>query len=311
MIFQDGFIHKIQSKGKEMDTNYICEHKLMKESPELHSLFCNSVFCLQQMLNKYKNIFPTYTDHTALHSMEVIDFCNKLIGNNIEKMNADEMYVLLMAAYLHDSGMGISKSDYENFAKNINFGNYFDTHKDSSVPDVIREFHQEFSGEYIKKYAQFLEIPSEEHVFSIVQVSRGHRKIDLWDKKEYPDNYCTSEGTPICLPYLAALIRLADELDIAADRNLQFMYDIDTINNEFSKMEFKKNQAIRQLEIEEDAFVMIVDTSDECVYQGVVELKEKLNQTLQVCKEVVEKRTPYRITQSEIVIRPYTEGLIS
>lgn len=294
-----------------MDTNYICEHKLKNESPELHSLFSNSVFCLQQMLNKYKNIFPTYTDHTALHSMEVIDFCNKLIGHNIEKMNADEVYVLLMAAYLHDSGMGISESDFESFAKNIDFGNYFDTHKDSSVPDIIRDFHQEFSGEYIKKYAQLLEIPSEEHVFAIVQASRGHRKIDLWDKKEYPDNYCTSEGTPICLPYLAALIRLADELDIAADRNLQFMYDIDTINNEFSKMEFKKHQAIKQLVIEEDTFVMIVDTSDDVVYQGVVELKGKLNQTLQVCKEVVEKRTPYRITQSEIVIKPYTGGEIS
>ncbi len=289
-----------------MDTNYICEQKLKKESPELHSLFSNSVFCLQQMLTKYKNIFPTYTDHTALHSMEVIDFCNKLIGHNIEKMNADEVYVLLMAAYLHDSGMGISESDFEKFSKNINFSNYFDTHKDSSVPDIIRDFHQEFSGEYIKKYAPLLEIPSEEHVFSIVQVSRGHRKIDLWDKKEYPDNYCTENGTPICLPYLAALIRLADELDIAADRNLQFMYDIDTINNDFSKMEFKKHQAIKQLVIEEDTFVMIVDTSDDVVYQGVIELKGKLNQTLQACKEVVEKRTPYRITQSEIVIKPYT-----
>jgi hypothetical protein len=82
--------------------------------------------------------------------------------------------------------------------------------------------------------------------------------------------------------------------------------NIDTINNEFSKMEFKKHQAIKQLVIEEDTFVMIVDTSDDVVYQGVIELKGKLNQTLQACKEVVEKRTPYRITQSEIVIKPYT-----
>ncbi len=207
-----------------MDTNFLCEQKLKRESPKLHSLFSNSVICLQQMLTKYKNIFPTYTDHTVLHSMEVIDFCNKLIGYNIEKMNADEIYVLLMAAYLHDSGMGISESDYEKFSKNINFGNYFETHTHSTVPDIIRDFHQEFSGEYIKKYAQLLEIPSEEHIFSIVQVSRGHRKIDLWDKTEYPDDYRTDKGTTICLPYLAALIRLADELDIAADRNLQFMY---------------------------------------------------------------------------------------
>lgn len=289
-----------------MNTNFLCEQKLKKDSPVLHGLFSNSVFCLQQMLTKYKNIFPTYTDHTTLHSMEVIDFCNKLIGHNIEKMNADEIYVLLMAAYLHDSGMGISKSDYENFAKNIAFGDYFNTHTDNTVPDIIRDFHQEFSGEYIKKYAQFLEIPSKEHIFAIVQVSRGHRKIDLWDKQEYPDVYCTDSGTPICLTYLAALIRLADELDIAADRNLQFIYDIDTIDNAFSKMEFKKHQAIKQLVIEEDAFIMMVDTTDEDVLHGVEELQKKLNQTLLSCKEVVEARTPYRITQSRVLIRPYS-----
>ena len=288
-----------------MDTNYLCEQKLKKESPVLHGLFSSSVFCLQQMLTQYKNIFPTYTDHTALHSMEVIDFCNKLIGSNIEKMNADELYVLLMAAYLHDSGMGISEADFEKFSKNIHFGNYFETHTDVTVPDLIRDFHQEFSGEYIRKYAQFLEIPSEQHVFSIVQVSRGHRKIDLWDKTEFPDDYCTNDGTPICLPYLAALIRLADELDIAADRNLQFMYDIDSIDNPFSRMEFQKHQAIKQLVIEEDAFLMLVDAKDDSVYQAVVALKEKLNETLQACKQVVEKRTPYRITQNEVLIKSY------
>lgn len=291
-----------------MNTNFLCEYKLKKESPKLHKIFSNSVFCLQQMLTKYKNIFPTYTDHTALHSMEVIDFCNSLIAQNIEKMNVDEIYVLLMAGYLHDSGMGITMSDYESFKEHINFGNYFETHSTENIPDIIRDFHQEFSGEYIKKYADFFEIPSKEHVFSIVQVSRGHRKINLWDKNEYPDNFQVPNGNNICLPYLAALVRLADELDIAADRNLQFMYDIDQIDNEYSKMEFRKHLAIKKLIISEDTFTMLVDTTDEEVYKGVLKLREKLNQTLQECKEVVEKRTPYNISQSEILIQPYVRG---
>lgn len=288
-----------------MDKNFLCEKKLKQEAPDLHRLFSNSVFCLQNMLTKYKNIFPTYTDHTALHSIEVIDFCNSLIGSNIEQMNTDEIYVLLMAAYLHDSGMGITMSDYEKFRQNIDFGNYFDTHNAECIPDIIRDFHQEFSAEYIKKYAEFMEIPSKEHVFSIVQVSRGHRKTDLWDKTEYPDVYYVPNGNTICLPYLAALIRLADELDIAADRNLQFMYDVDKINDEFSKMEFRKHQAIKQLVINKDSFVMKVDASDEEVYRGVLKLKDKLMKTLQECKEVVEKRTPFQITQNEIFIELY------
>lgn len=94
-------------------------------------------------------------------------------------------------------------------------------------------------------------------------------------------------------------------MDIAADRNLQFMYDVENIDDEFSKMEFKKHQAIKQLIINDEEFVMLVDTSDEDVYEAVLKLKDKLMYTLQECKEVVEKRTPYRITQNGILIQPY------
>lgn len=288
-----------------MDTNYLCEQKLKRENPHLHKLFGNSVFCVQQMLVKYQNIFPNYTDHTALHSLEVIDFCNHLIGRNIDQMNADEIYVLLMAAYLHDSGMGITMSDYENFRKRIDFEDYFDTHSQENIPDIIRDFHQEFSGEYIKKYAELFEIPSQEHLFAIVQVSRGHRKTDLWDTEEYPEEFYVPNGNKIHLPYLASLIRLADELDIAADRNLQFMYDVEKIDNEYSRLEFKKHQAIRQLSINEDSLIMIADRSDESVYQSILDLKEKLDHTFQECKKVVRERTPYRITQRDILIQPY------
>ena len=117
------------------------------------------------------------------------------------------------------------------------------------------------------------------------------------ETKEYPEEICLPNGNKIHLPYLAALIRLADELDIAADRNLQFLYDAEMIDNEYSKMEFKKHHAIRQLNVNEDSLVMIVDRSDENVYQGVLELKEKLDQTFKECRKVIRERTPYRIAQ--------------
>lgn len=291
-----------------MKTDFLCEQRLQKLDPGLHRLFKDSVFSLQQLLTRYKNIFPTYTDHTALHSLEVIDFCNALIGkDNIEKLNADEIYILLMSCYLHDSGMGITEADYEIFRKDIDFGNYFETHKDFTTPDLIRDFHHEFSGLYIKKYAQFFDIPSDEYIFSIVQVSRGHRKTDLYDEKEYPADYRLPNGNTVCLPYLAALIRLADELDIAADRNLQFIYDINKIDNEFSRMEFRKHEAIRHLDINEDSFVMHVNSSDSVVYEGVIKLEGKLDSTLQYCRDVVAKRTPYEIRQKTITMKPTDE----
>ena len=286
-----------------LNTNFLCETKLKAENPALHRLFANSVFCVHRMLLKYQNVFPDFTDHTALHSMEVIDFCNALIAENIDKLNTDEIYILLMSAYLHDSGMGISAADYKSFSERIGFGSYFDTHSREDMRKTIRDFHHEFSGEFIKKYAPVFEIPSEEHVFCVVQASRGHRKVNLWDEKEYPAQYSVPGGSKICLPYLSALIRLADELDIAADRNLMFMYNIDDVDDDFGRMEFMKHKAIRHLSVTPDALIMDVDDSDEAVFRAVLKLREKMNDTLQACRDVVEKRTPFTITQKEILIR--------
>lgn len=288
-----------------MNTDYLCENKLKERNPELHKRFRESVFGIQGLLNRYKYIFPTYTDHTALHSLEVIDFCNALIGQEqIDRMNDDEIYILLMSAYLHDSGMGIAMSDYEEFRENIDFGDYFDDGQEREMPDIIRDFHHEFGGQFIRKYGDFFDIPSKEHLYCIIQVSRGHRNKDLYDEKEYPVDYRLSNGNQICLPYLAALIRLADELDIAADRNIQFLYDISEIDNDFSRMEFKKHKAIRSLVIEPERFVMKVDTSDQNVFEGVLELREKLRETLTECRRVTGERTGYTISQEDIVIVP-------
>ncbi|MCD8104578.1 MAG: hypothetical protein LUF35_06160 [Lachnospiraceae bacterium] len=291
-----------------MGTGFICEQKLKREDPALHLLFTDSVVCMQQMLNKYQVIFPTYTDHTALHSLEVIDFCNALIGEQIHQLNADEIYVLLMSAYLHDSGMGITEKDYQEFLRQIPLGEYRRLHPDALVSDIIRDFHQEFSGEYIKKYADFFEIPTPEHVFAIVQAARGHRRTDLTDPGGYPSDYRVPNGNRVCLPYLAALLRLADELDIAADRNLQFMYDESAIDNEYSRMEFRKHRAIRRVTITEDAFFLYVDDEDAEVFREVEKLADKLGDTLAECREVTEKRTPFRITQERIEIHRCGKG---
>lgn len=222
-----------------MNSNYLCEQKLQQDAPDLHRCFCNSVLCLQEMLMKYKRMFPTYTDHSVLHSMKVIECCNQLIGANIHQMNADEIYVLLMAAYLHDSGMGISQADYEQF--------------------------------------------------------KGRICMD-----DYPEPHTQEEK--------AELIRLADELDLAADRNLLYMGDVERICNPVSKLEHKKNMAIRQLLIKEEELILLVDTANEEIFRHVCEHRDKLSQVLQECKEVVEKRTAYRITQKRVRILPYDGG---
>ena len=283
--------------------DFSLERRLRKLDSGLHQRFTDTVFALQQILCNYQLIFPDFTDHTELHSLNIIDFCNRLIGDQIDKLNADEIYVLLLGCYFHDTGMGVSHSDFEEFSKQIDFGNYFETHSRDNYPEIVRNFHHEFSGLFLKKYARFFEFPSQEHLFAIIQISRGHRKTDLNDRKEYPLSLKLPSGSSICLPYLAALVRLADEIDVTASRNSKAIYDLNKIVREIDLIEFMKHDAVKDLEINSKEFVVTISTSDQEIYDRLTILVQKMKKTLDYCRSAVNDKTPYQITQEDVVIK--------
>lgn len=90
-------------------TNFALEFRLRELDADLHKRFTDCVFVLQKILSNYKLIFPEFTDHTELHTITVIDFCRRLIGDALETLNKNELYVLLCGCYFHDTGMGITE----------------------------------------------------------------------------------------------------------------------------------------------------------------------------------------------------------
>lgn len=283
---------------KLYEHDFLMEKRLRDLDPELHRRFTDAIFALQRTLSHFRRLFPRYTDHSELHSLTVIDFSNALIGSSqIENMNADEIYVLLMACYLHDVGMGVSENDYEIFKQEFDADAYFAKHPNRTAANLVREYHHEFSALFIRKYADLLEIPSQEHLFCIAQVARGHRRTDLFDEKEYPAAYMLPNGNAVCLPYLASLIRLADEIDVAADRNSLLRYDSDAVISDFQRMCDSVLEAVSRLHILPEGFIMDVHTDDEAVFAGVCETRDKMQETLDLCRAAVQQRTPYRISQ--------------
>ena len=281
--------------------DYALEKRLRELDKNLHLRFTDTVFALQNVLSNYKLIFPDFTDHTELHSLNVIEFCNNLIGSQINRLNADEIYCLLLGCYFHDTGMGISKTDFEEFSKQIDFGNYFDTHSRTDLPEIVRNFHNEYSGLFIKKYAKFFEFPTEAHLYAIVEISRGHRKTNLLDDEQYPSALkIPGSNNTICVKYLAALIRLADEIDVTAARNPKSIYDLNKITKEVDIVEFLKHDAVKGLEINEKEFIMKISTDDEKIAEGLNKVALKMQKTLDYSRDAVNNYTPYTITQ-EIV----------
>ena len=291
-------------------TDYLLEKRLRDLDPALHQLFKDTAFACQGILQKYRGLFPEYTDHSMFHSLTVIDSCNRLIGRkNIDRLNKDEIFVLLMACYLHDAGMGITEKDYLEFKDIVGEKEFFEEHPGEDRAEFVRFYHHEFSGLYIEKYADLFDLPSAEHVFAIKQVARGHRKTDLYDEKEYPADFKVPDGNTVNLPYLAALIRLADEIDVAASRNPILLYDIDLLKGEIEILENRKLKAVDSVKMTRSSFILSTCEEDETVKSALRSMVVKMQETLDYCREVVSERTEFTITQKKVILVHKKDGV--
>jgi len=141
-----------------------------------------------------------FTDHQIDHSERIIRILDavtaELMGSD-RRLDTQEIFVLLASAYLHDIGMQWEKGKYRD-------------------DELARKDHHLLSYEMI---VGSVEDPGHypvlgverDYVYEIALVSKGHRQVDLYDS-EYNDG--VKRGEKIRLRLLAALLRLADELDI-------------------------------------------------------------------------------------------------
>ena len=283
-----------------MEQDYGIERRLAQLSPELHSRYRDCVVISQRMLCRYENYFPDFTDHTVLHTLDILDLCNQLIGSQLERLTAEDLYVLLMGALFHDVGMGVSTADFEQFRAVLDFPEPAD---DTARAWAVRDHHQELSGLYLEKYWRMLDFPNQQYARAVIQVCRGHRKTDLLDRTGYPPQFEVEPGKTVSLPYLAALLCLSDELDIAAERNVSFLYDVENMPSARDRLEFHKHMAIRRVELEPDRVVVHAWAEDPEIRTGVEEVAAKLLDKLLLCRRVAAERSSFVITQADVVLR--------
>ena len=282
-----------------MGSEHGIERRLARLSPELHSRYRDCVVISQRMLTRYENYFPDFTDHTVLHTLDILELCNQLIGDQLEKLSAEDLYVLMMGALFHDVGMGVSLADLEEFRQVLGFPEPED---DTARAWAVRDHHQELSGLFLKKYGPILDLPNENYLHAVIQVCRGHRKTDLLDEAGYPPRLEVEPGKAVYLPYLAALLCLADELDIAAGRNISFLYNVERMPSPRDRREFRKHMAIYRVDLEPDRVVVHARTEDPEIRAGVRELCAKLLDKLLLCRRVAAERSPFVITQAGVVL---------
>lgn len=264
------------------------EFQLKKLNGGLLSKFRETQNEVELLLSKYVINFPTYTDHSINHSKEVLKIASELLTEKeILNLNEDEIYILMMACILHDIGMCIPKDDIKNISLERQ-KKLLGSSKKSIDEDFIRDIHHELSNEFILKEFLNLKIPNEKYAKAIGLIALGHRKVALDDHDLYPSKFFVKDGRNfVCLPYLASIIRLADELDITNKRTPKLLTKYYMPDNEKSIREWQKHLSTMQVNYTEDKVILEVSCSDHSGLAALEEQFDKIKEVIKYCQKVI------------------------
>ena len=101
--------------------------------------------------------------------------------------------------------------------------------------------------------------------------------------------------------YLSAVLRLADEIDVGAGRNSELLFDTSKLTKQVDIDAFGTHESIRQVEVQPDK-ILLWTRPKEPRFSALIEaLSGKIQETLDYCREVAEKRSDLRITQKQVI----------
>jgi len=185
-------------------------------------------------------IIPEFTDHGFDHSERLIDLTNFIINSNqLMRLSANEIYLLIISIFLHDIGMQCDLNNYPEIKKlltesygvelSLEFSADSATSYSTHEKMIIRGIHHLTSAAWIEygyksgntDLGSALQGIPKELISDLIDICKFHSKL--------PINMCDISFTRFPNDrkrLIAAILRLADELDISSNRvNLQTIKD--------------------------------------------------------------------------------------
>ena len=262
---------------------------LSEKDPLLLEKYEKSRISAKPFLEKYQINFPDYTDHGISHADRITFLASELLKKEeIENLNSDEIYVLLMGCLLHDIGMGIAENKILECINLQTYDEFFKRNPTKTNIEFIREYHHELSYSFIKKEFKELGIPSEIYAEAIALIAKAHRKVELNNYDVYKIKFFVKTGSDfLCLPYLGCIIRIVDELDVTRNRISELVLKYHLPKNEISKIEIDKHRASLLVNFSGDTVIITAKCYNQYVYNALISLYNKIKQEIKYCQKVI------------------------
>jgi tetratricopeptide (TPR) repeat protein len=159
-----------------------------------------------------KPVLRQYTDHSVDHSKRMIRLIDSLAARlpSACKLTDNEAHVLLSAALLHDVGMQCETFYTKDFSGELFTEEELTLARDDkdACEEFMRTQHHLIGGEWVR-HELGQECIRTAFIDDVADVIERHTRESLETLTDHP-----VEGEPMRLPLLAALLRLADELDL-------------------------------------------------------------------------------------------------
>ena len=244
-------------------------------------------------------LLPWFTNHNPDHSREIIFILNQLLtplDRSKAFLTKHELFVLLASAYLHDIGMQFLKWEDIPIEKL--------TEKEY---DEVRKKHAELSSEIIlKRVAKSIDrddfnLPDcidDEYIAPIAFACKGHSSEYFAEvMKRFRDSPYTPKGRLLRGEFLAALLLIADELDLHCKR-VDFKETAKFDLSVHSQVHWYKHHYVEYVEISRNAVKITLrypSNSDD--YEPLI-------------KELIETKLVEQIKRVNPYLREGTEGVL-
>lgn len=240
---------------------------------KLSSLVLKTVEFISPLLHKIPENMPEFTLHDPAHSAKIVEIMAKILPKPVLKgMNAIEIALLILSAYLHDIGMTCDREEKEKiissdenfntlFKSNIDKFQKFEQYKlegnhraSTFIQDQI--FTEYLRRNHVKRSALFIasNLNSGEYILSyhgipfyklLIKICDGHGESvqKLKDNTIWPRETLIGENI-VNVQFLSLILRLADILDLDSERTPRVIYEFVNPEDPTSILEWKKHRSI-------------------------------------------------------------------